>query len=246
MKTAVSILLGLIMVWFGVSYCYGQDDSFVLKVGFFDFPGLTSVDKDGKPTGLVNEITMKTLERSGLKYTIERYPAARFYEYLAEGKIHVFNGLSSIASVKKCCVSSTIPLFPLEMRVYSLQGQPPVTVKEDLIGHSVILVRGFTYKDWGAWIRSGKNNIVFYETDSHEAAFEMLQSGRADYLLNYKYIDEKVLDAVAIPRLVVMPLFRWQCYFNVNKDVPGAEKILKQLELSYEQMVKEGKLRKFD
>lgn len=246
MKSVLMTFFLVIVIYLTANSSYGRDDNSLLKVGYFDFPGLTYMDENGKAAGFVNEITIKTLEHSHLKYTIARYPAARFYEYLSSGKIHVFNGLSSIPSVQASCVSSTIPLFPLDMRIYHLSDKISIATKEELVGHSVILVRGFTYKDWGAWIRDEKNKVVFYETDSHEAAFEMLQRGRAEYLLNYKYIDEEVLNRIKIPGLVIKSLFRWYCYFNINKDVPDAEKILKKLEQSYEELVQEGKLRKFE
>lgn len=246
MKTALSTCFLVILIYLTANSSYAQDRESILKVGYFDFPGLTYTDENGKAAGFVNEITLKTLENTNMKYTIDRYPAARFYEYLSNGKIHVFNGLSSIPSVQASCFSSKIPLFPLDMRVYHLSDKNSITTKEELVGHSVILVRGFSYKDWGAWIRDEKNKVVFYETDSHEAAFEMLQRGRAEYLLNYKYIDEEVLNRIKIPGLVIKSLFRWYCYFNVNKDVPNAEKILKKLEQSYEELIQEGKLRKFE
>ncbi len=246
MKTAFASFFVVIVIHLAVNTGYAQDTHAVLKVGYFDFPGLTYTDENGKAAGFVNEITIKTLENTNLKYTIALYPAARFYEYLSNGKIHIFNGLSSIPSVQASCISSTIPLFPLDMRIYHSSDKPSITAKEELVGHSVILVRGFSYKDWGAWIRDEKNKVTFYETDSHEAAFEMLQRGRAEYLLNYKYIDEEVLNRIKIPGLVIKSLFRWYCYFNINKDVPGAEKLLKRLEQSYEELVQQGKLRKFE
>ncbi len=246
MKTNISILFVLLSLWFHSSLSYGEGSEHILKVGYFDFPGLTYTDENGRAVGFVNEITIKTLENTDLKYEIHRYPAARFYEYLSNGKIAIFNGLSSIPSVSTSCVSSKIPLFPLEMRAYHLRESPPIADKEDLVGHSVILVRGFTYKDWGAWIRDDENKIEYYETDSHEAAFEMLQKGRGEYLLNYKYIDENVLNNIKIPGLVIDPLFRWYCYFNVSKETPHKNNLLKKLEHSYQELIQSGKLRKFN
>jgi polar amino acid transport system substrate-binding protein len=221
-------------------------DNFELKVGYFDFPGLTYTDEKGMPAGFVNEITMKTLENAKIKYSISSYPAARFYEYLSAGKIHLFSGLSSIPVVQQSTISSPVKLFPLEMRIYYVGNKTSITRKEELSGRSVILVRGFTYKDWGAWIRSKENRVTFYETDSHEAAFEMLKRGRADYLLNYKHIDTDVLNKVKIPNLVIKPLYTWYCYFNIYKNTPDARKLLKILENSYMQLIREGKLQKYN
>lgn len=220
-----------------------------VKVGYFEYPGLTYTDTNGKPAGFVNEITMKTLEQAGIKYSIVSYPAARFFDDLSNGKIDLFNGLSSIEVVKKSTLSSSINLFPLNMRVYSLPGNKKITKKEDLRGHSVILVRGFTYKDWGYWIRDNASGVTFYETETHEAAFEMLKRGRATYLLNYKYIDSECLKKVKIPNLVVTTPpgeSQWYCSFNIHKNTPHAKRILERLEKSYLQLIKEGQLKKYN
>jgi polar amino acid transport system substrate-binding protein len=247
MKTAtLPISLVITLVFFSTTLSYARVNNFTLKIGYFDFPELTYTDENGRAAGFVNEITIKTLENMDMKYSIEKFPAVRFYRYLSKGKIHVFNGLSSIPSVKASCISSTIPLFPLEMRIYHLRDKKSVVTKEELVGHSVILIRGFTYKDWGAWIRDERNKVDFYETDSHEIAFKMLQAGRVEYVLDYKYIDEDVLNKIKIPNLIIKPLFRWYCYFNVNKDLPNADIILTKLEQSYKELLKEGKLKEYN
>ncbi len=221
----------------------------IVQVGYFEYPGLTYTDSNGKAAGFVNEITMKTLEHAGIKYSITSYPAARFFDYLSQGKIDLFNGLSAIEVVKNTTLSSRINLFPLNMRVYSLPGNKIVNKKEDLRGHSVILVRGFTYKDWGKWIRDKANGVTFYETETHEAAFEMLKRGRANYLLNYKYIDDACLKNIKIPNLVITTPPQeepWYCSFNIHKNTPHAKHILIKLEKSYLQLIKEGQLKKYN
>lgn len=221
-------------------------DGFLLNAGYFEFSGLTYTDDKGRPAGFVNEITMKTLDHAGIPYTLQDYSAARFFRQLAEGDIHFFNGLSSIPVVNENCISSDIKLFPLEMRVYWRGDKAPISTKEDLIGRSVILVRGFTYKDWGAWIREGKQNIDFYDVNTHESAFRMLKKGRADYLLNYKYIDSEVLERVDIPDLQVKPLYRWYCYFNIHEETPRARQLLKKIEASYRDLIEKGELKQYE
>lgn len=222
------------------------NNDFVLKVGYFDFSALTYTDKNGKPAGFVNEITIKTLDNANIKYKIKEYPPGRFYHELEQGRVHLFNGLSAIPAVKKSCISSEIALFPLEMRVYWTGSKKPVKLKEDLIGRSVIIVKGFTYKDWGAWIRSGKNNVDFFDTYTHESAFNMLKKGRGEYLLNYKYIDSKYIEDAQIKDLTAKTLFKWNCYFNIRKNTPNAQQLLKKLEASYLQLIEQGSLEKYE
>ena len=219
---------------------------FVLNAGYFEFSGLTYTGENGEPAGFVNDITVKTLDNAGIPYKLQDYSAARFFKQLEEGDIHFFNGLSSIPVVNQNCISSDIKLFPLEMRVYWRGDKDPIAVKEDLIGHSVILVRGFTYKDWGAWIREGRQDIAFYDVNTHESAFKMLKRGRAEYLLNYKYIDSEMLEQVEIPDLQVKTLFRWYCYFNIHKDTPDARALLKTIEDSYKELIQKGELKKYE
>ncbi len=244
-----ALIVGIIG-WGGIGPpgALGQDlpPDFVLKAGYFNFSSLTYTDDEGHPAGFVNEITIKTLDHAGIPYELEDYSAARFFKQLAEGEIHFFNGLSSIPVVAENCISSDIKLFPLEMRVYWRGDKPPITEKEDLIGHSVILVRGFTYKDWGAWIREGKQNIKFFDVNTHESAFKMLKRGRAEYLLNYKYIDAEVLETISVPDLEVKPLYRWNCYFNIHKKTPNAEALLKRIEASYQELIGNGELKRYE
>jgi polar amino acid transport system substrate-binding protein len=243
MKTLVACFSIVMALVFAVN---AQGDDFVLKVGYFDFPGLTYVDKNGKPAGLVNGITAKTLDNAKIAYTMTNYPAARCYDYLAKGKIHLFNGLSSVPIVKASSISGKVTLFPLEMRIYHREDREEVTQKEQLTGRSVILLRGFTYKDWGAWIRDKSNRVNYYETNTHGAAFKMLQRNRADYLLNYKYIGEDYLEKFPIPNLVITPLFRWHCSFNINKTTPNAAALLKRLEESYHDLIARGELTRYE
>ncbi|MBI9091030.1 MAG: transporter substrate-binding domain-containing protein [Desulfobacterium sp.] len=243
MGTVVSYFFIILTLVFTVK---AHGDNFVLKVGYFDFPGLTYVDENGKPAGLVNEITTKTLDNAKIAYTMESYPAARFYDYLAKGKIHLFNGLSSIPLVKESSISSKVTLFPLEMGIYYLGDRKKVTQKEQLAGNSVILIRGFTYKDWGGWIRDKRNRVNYYETNTHGAAFKMLLRNRADYLLSYKYIGDDFLKNAPIPNLVIQPLFRWHCGFNINKNTPNAPALLERLEQSYHDLVARGELTNYE
>ncbi len=218
---------------------------FVLKVGFFEYPGLTYTDGDGTPAGIVNQITLKTLKHADIPFSIQSYPAYRFYQYLQEGGVHLFNGVSSIEAVRQSTVSGRIKLFPLNMRVYWIGDKPAIEKKEDLIGKSVILVRGFTYNDWGQWLRQ-HDQIAAFDTNTHISAFRMLKGGRAPYMLNYKYIEVEVLKQIQIPDLRVCSLDTWYCRFNVQKDIPAARQLLERLETSYQELVQSGELKQYE
>jgi len=156
----------LVIVGICGSYAQGTEaetpDNFVLNVGYFEFPGVTYTDDNGKPAGFVNDITIKTLDNAKMKYSIQSYSAPMLFDKFSKGEIHLFNGVSTLPPIQESAISSQIGLFELEMRVYWVGDKSPIKEKEDLVGHSVILLKGFTYKDWGAWIRDQKNKVVFY------------------------------------------------------------------------------------
>lgn len=260
-RPLVLFITVIVMLLNIVPACYGQNTSratskanenplsdVVVKVGYVEFPGLTYTAQDGKPAGPVNEITMKTLEHAGIRYTIASYPAARLFDDLSKGKIDLFNGMSNIPSFQNTTIHKPLNLFPLEMRVYFTGNRKLINYREDLSGQSIVLVRGYSYGEWGSWIRHKSNNVIFFETDLHDAAFTMLKKGRVDYLLTYKYIDEICLKDISIPDLhfhtpsTVRGLY---CTFNLYKHKPKAELILQKLEESYLQLIKEGKLKKY-
>lgn len=223
-------------------------DDVVVKVGYVEFLGLTHTDPDGKPAGLVNEITMKTLEHAGIRYTIASYPAVRLFDDLARGKIDLFNGLSTIPAFKNATISRPLNLFPLEMRIYFIGDKKLINFREDLAGSRVGMTRGYSYDAWGDWIRNRANGVKYDETDTHDASFNMLQKGRVDYLLTYKYIDDICLKNLSIPDLrfhVPSSARGWHCTFNLYKHKPKADLILQKMEESYWQLIKSGQLKRY-
>lgn len=262
MKRTFFLLSVAIAILLFVPVCHGQNTpvqtvqtqenplgDVVLKVGYVEFPGLTYTDSNGKPAGLVNEITMKTLEHAGIQYTMTSYPAGRLFEDMAKGKIDLFNGLCTIPAFKNKTIHKPLNLFPLEMRVYFVGNKKIINNKEDLAGESIVLARAYSYDEWGKWIRDKANNVNFYETDTHDAAFHMLKKGRVEYLLTYKHIDEICLKSITIPKLRFHPpssVNGLYCTFNLNKNKPKADLILEKLEESYNQLIQDGRLKKYN
>jgi len=99
MKKPLTLFVLLVVVASGTSPAHGQDihknemtqtskstsSNRIVKAGYFEYPGPAYTDTHGKPAGVVNEITMRTPEHAGINDTIIRYPAARFFEYIAGG-----------------------------------------------------------------------------------------------------------------------------------------------------------------
>lgn len=248
MKRIFLISLFLILGFGGIAQAETSlilPEGFELKVGFFEYPGLTYTNGDGRPAGIVNQITLKTLKHAEIPFSIQSYPAYRFYQSLKEGGVHLFNGVSSIEPVRESTVPGRLNLFPLNMRAYWIGEKPAIEKKADLIGKSVILVRGFTYNDWGNWIRK-HDQVLHFDTNTHLSAFRMLKGGRAEYMLNYKYIEVEVLKRIQIPDLRVRSLDTWYCRFNVQKDLPAARRLLERLETSYQELVQSGELKRYE
>lgn len=232
----------LILVLFTINTCFASDESFLLQGGYLNYPPLTYTDDSGKPAGIFIDIASKTLKHAGIPFQFIEYPGKRLYANLENGTTHLFLGIKTVPFMEKNTIASKAMIGTLEMRAYSIGNKPIITRKEDLVGKSVILSRGFSYSTWGTWLRNPENGVFITEAYNHKDAFEMLIKERADYVLNYKYIVEDMFQSFPVRDLKFSPLERWQCHFVVSNKIPDAPEIVKKIDASFEALVKAGKI----
>jgi len=70
----------------------------------------------------------------------------------------------------------------------------------------------------------------------------MLQAGRADYLLDYRYPSEKALKKVNIPDIRSNQISSLPCYFIVSMRRNDGQDIIKNLETVFKTMKADGTL----
>lgn len=193
-------------------------------------------NSQGQADGYYARLLNVLFKKAGMSWHGASYPAKRLMSNLESGETN-FSILVKNPILDKCCIYSRNPVWNDELRAYYQAGKAPIRKKEDLIGKRVITLAGFAYGGLISFINDPQNQIQNNISQSHEAAFQMLEAGRADYVLDYAEpviaagltknaageLDSDVLDMVYM-------------YFVISRSYPNAELVLDRLEAIYKTM----------
>ena len=186
-------------------------------------------DADGRVKNPLVKVAMALFEHAGYDLRVLQYPAARMFKHLEEGDAD-FAFLVKAPGFDECCLFSKKPFTSTELRVYHKQSKRPIKTEQDLIGQSLITLRGYSYGPLKPFLNHAENRLTLSPTATHESAFAMLERGRADYVLNYKHPSIEVLLKQPIEDVVFSPLREIKLYMVLNKRYPNAKQVMAELE----------------
>ncbi len=183
MRKALRIVCMPLFMWLGYS-C--PVSAVPVKADITHFPPFYVVNENGLHSGVYLEIMLQTLEKAGLEYKVHSYPTKRLYKNLSTGITDLFLGIKGSPVYHEQVYYSKMPISHIQLRVYATGDTVLPGTKEDLVGQSVIAMRGYGYAGLINYISAPENNIDLKLVTSHKSSFLMLKNSRADYLLNYK------------------------------------------------------------
>lgn len=189
----------------------------------------TRTNPAGEPENPLLGLAAPLFERAGFRWRAKTLPAARLFEYLNDGQTD-FSMLVKSPALDKCCVVSRQPVAATELRLYRRKDAAPVAGRDALAGKEVITIHGYTYGGLLAHIRDPANRIVNHGAVSHDAAFAMLERGRADYLLDYAGPAQEVLERQPIPNLAYDVMDRLSVHLALSRAYPDAAAVMARLE----------------
>lgn len=212
------------------------------------FPPFYEIEKEGekviKISGINVDIVTKVLNAIGETYVLEYYPAKRLYSNLVKGSVDIFYGLNVPTEVAPYVLLSKNKINQITLRAYSSGSTVPIKKKEDLIGQSVIVTRGWAYGGFINYINDSANKIKISISDTHQNGFKMLKKGRANYLLAFERPTKATLKTLPNDYFTDLkwspPLFYADGHFVVSKKTPNAESLLRRMDLAYEKLEKSG------
>lgn len=187
----------------------------------------------GEPENPLFPLADALFRKAGQPWHGASYPAARMFENLRSGRSD-FSMLVSSPALLEYCLVSRKPVASTELRVYRLANQAPVGKPGDLAGKSVITVLGYSYGGLLGFLAEPRNAIANHAVSTHEAAFAMLEKGRADYLLDYVGPANEILAAHPIRDIKSELLQRLDVHLVVSKQRPDAEQLMARLEAAAE------------
>ena len=216
-----------------------------IEYGFPESPPLSFTNAQGESEGMLVRLASALFTKAGVSWRAVGYPAARLFSNLADGSTN-FAILVNSPTISDCCIISKTPVFVHELRAYYLGNKPPIKEKSDLVGKSVITIRGYTYGGFMKFVTDEKNRITNNTAANHRTAFEMLDAGRADYLLNYGVNAPEALAPDQLAKLKYDTIGYFDIFLVVSKKHPNAEQFMAKLEsilktLDKEQIFKSAK-----
>jgi len=189
----------------------------------------TRLNERGEPDNPLLNLANALFTRANIPWHGKNYPAARLFKYLQDGSTP-FSMLVKVPALQECCLWSKKPVATAEVRAYRLGNTAPARTLEELSGKSVITIRSYSYGGLRSFINDEKNRIRNSESPSHAAAFRMLASGRADYLIDYAGPAAEVLASENIPGIQSDQLLRQDVYLVLSKSYPDAARLMRRLE----------------
>jgi polar amino acid transport system substrate-binding protein len=198
----------------------------------------TRIDDKGEPRNPLLGLADAMFTEAGVNWHGRSYPATRLFDYLKAGTAH-FSMLVSSPALKECCLLSKAPVAGTELRVYRTADMPAIRDKADLVGKSVISIRGYSYGGLLGFLNDPANSITNTVVTKHEHAFAMLDRGRGDYVLDYAGPGTEVLNAQPRADVRYDTLSRLDVYLVLVKSYPDAARLMARLEAIAERLDKD-------
>ncbi|MHC4884137.1 MAG: substrate-binding periplasmic protein [Planctomycetota bacterium] len=205
------------------------------RVVYGDFSPFTFT-KEGKAAGLYNEIAQKVLARAGIsRVSLKQYPIKRIFERLRSGEADLWMGIQT-PPLKDTVWIGRHTIMPLTIRSYFLKESRfrPKT-KEDLHGHRIITVFGYTYGGLLTYFKDPANRIrLSPSTYTHKSAFRALPLGYGECLIDYEYPA-----TIAIHRLKLGGQFDSEVISSVDlkwvisRKTPDGQALLARIEQAF-------------
>jgi hypothetical protein len=194
-------------------------------------PGVIFTNAEGHADGPLYKYMASVFEGAQVPFHATQYPLARLLDAL-KTQSNAFSVLVYFPFLDECCIRSKEPNFVGDIAAYSMGELPPVTKREDFVGHSVITRLGNTFGSLTPFLDDPKNHIAHDVAPEYDIGFRMLKLRRADYFVSFS------INAIAY--LAEHPMGDIHCsvfdhtllYFVLSKSYPDAEKMLARLEAS--------------
>lgn len=239
----VRIIFASVFVFLLISFNASKADEKFLRYAYIEFPPFTYTESNNKPGGFLVEWASKVFKRAGYRYQAESLPVMRLAGYITEGRTDVWIGLKTLPQFRGKTHKGEVKVTDLVLRVYTIGKKKKIIKKEDLKGVSVIILRGYSYGGWIKYIEDSVNKVRYIKANKHTYALNMLNAGRADYLLDYKAPCEIAQRTVKVKNLKYNTIKALPIYFIVSGKYNNGGRVLKDLEKAFKSLKREGKLK---
>lgn len=207
-----------------------------LIFGYIEFPPYYYTDEKGKAQGHLIDLANNIAREAGYAIDYIPLPTKRALLSVANGEVDLWFGLSTIDVYKDNVLISEHPIDRLELRVYSTKDMKDFHDKRDLIGKSVVILRGYSYGGLLDFIEDPANKIYTIRVTSHDQALSVLATRNIDYMIDYARIVESAREKYPVQNLKSRVLSTLDVHINLSKKMENAEKVLERLDKAYKKI----------
>ena len=214
-----------------------------LEIGALNFPPYYVVENGATVAGgEFVDYLKKLFAKAGIDYVFKGYPARRLYANVADGTTQIWMGTLGVPEYEGKTLISPQKITDINLEVY---GSGPVDALpktiNDLKGKSVATIRGYTYGGLLAKLEDPQNSIKLSAVTEHKAAFQMLQAGRVDYVLDYIEPATETLNTLTVPGINKRSWMVLGIYIHVSKMTPDAQTVMNKLMKAHDELKTDGK-----
>jgi len=206
-----------------------------------DFPPFY-VKEAGGVGGSLTELLTDLVAEAGIRVaSFDILPTARAIDMLARGDADATLLVENTTLAQAGVLRSDRVVGELVLEVVARPGQPVPTTRDELVGRSLAVMRGYSYAGLAAWLR--ERNVEMTEANDEEQVVRMVEAGRVDaallYDVNLAGAEARLGRALEVERrrFIALPV-----YIMLNARLEGAPDLLRRLSDAYDRMVADGRI----
>lgn len=213
----------------------------VVRVAFMDFPGYAERNEAGEVVGKGVTLVDKLFKEAGYPVNVTILPAARIWQGLENGTVHVWPGMLNKPDLDEHTLLSDRNLGLIGINLYRLPETPAPHWPDDLRNQSVITITNFTYTNGVmAILNDPARNLTIHRTSSHTGALQMLHRGRGDYLLDYRTQVDSALEQLDMQPLPSVPVVEMPMRLVLSRHSGFAEQLRADLDAAFDRLQEQG------
>ncbi len=213
------------------NHAFRLPPAYTLQWGFVHFPPLIYRDTDGTYKGDLEVLMSGVSLYSGIAFTPMEFPNIRAIFNLNQQKVNFAIGVKTLVNEENNFFISAFPIAKMQLRALWRKDSSPIKTIDDLAGKKLVLLNGYTYG--GLRTTFEQLSASFMDVEHHNRAIAAVKFNRADYALVYKTASEYSIAIDGQAEFEHATLGEVELYFILDRNVPQAKQIMKQLETGY-------------
>ncbi len=201
-----------------------------LTFGYIEFAPFYSTSPDGKARGPFIDMARRLGEAIGYDIIPVALPPKRAVKLVGSGEVDLWFGLATNTLYNDNVYISKEPIDHLELRAYSMQAMTTFTSRQDLVGKSVVVTRGYSFGGLRAFIDDPKNEIYVVQVSNLAQAFKVLKIRDLDYVIGYTRPVAKILKEYPMPGISSRVLSSLDIHVTLYKGVENANQLMEDFE----------------